>query len=358
LGIATLLFTTWDLFWTTLGEGGGPLTRQIARQTHRLTFTLHRAWPSSQMLGFGGIIVILMTVATWILLHWVGWTLIFSAAPEAVYSAADDAPAGIWQRVYFSGYVISTLGIGDMQPRGGIWRVLTALASISGLFQISFSIAYLVPLALAATFKRKVATSISCLGQTATDVILNMRGISANENAERNTDWSTLASYLRSLSHDLAHLNQQHLTYPVLHYFHSWKDTQAIGPSLARLDEALTIIEYGLVDGEGPRPGSFHAARRMISDFLQTLDTAFPDVDVSAPPPPTLCRLREAGVPVVSDAEFTVRVRELEERRRLLHALLYHDDWAWETVSVPAQAAEDAEADSEKQALAEVEAIR
>ena len=173
-GAALLLLALWDLFWTTLGEGGGPLTRRLAKQIWRLVFALHEVWPKSRLLSIGGIAITLCTVALWLLLSWAGWTLIFSAPGAVVHDTAAGEQADLWGRIYFVGYALSTLGMGDLQPRGDVWRVLTAVASLYGLFQISFAISYLIPLVLAATFKRRIATFISCMGNAADDLLINM----------------------------------------------------------------------------------------------------------------------------------------------------------------------------------------
>lgn len=41
----------------------------------------------------------------------------------------------------------------------------------------------------------------------------------------------------------LSQLGESHLTYPVLHYFHSVDRTKAIALSLTTLDDALTLLE-------------------------------------------------------------------------------------------------------------------
>ena len=47
----------------------------------------------------------------------------------------------------------------------------------------------------------------------------------------------------------LAGLGESHLTYPVLHYFHSTKRSASAAAGVASLDEALTILECGLQKG-------------------------------------------------------------------------------------------------------------
>jgi hypothetical protein len=345
LGIGVLGFATWDQYWTTLGEGGGPLTRRVAGWVRQFFLWSYRHWPKSRLLSAGGVATILTTVLIWIGLIWIGWALVFSAQEGQVVDVESGKPADIWQRIYFSGYTISTLGIGDIQPRGAIWRVLVPAASLLGLIQITFSIAYLIPISGAATHKRKVASYISCLGQSADDIILNMWD---------GESLTSMSDHLQSLTSDLALLEQSHITYPVLHYFHSLKRPEAVGPSLAVLDEALSIIEHGIHKDHTLHTGLFHPARRIISNFLQTLDAAAEKTEADEPPIPTLDRLRENDIPVVDDEAFTDELRGLAERRRLLHALVQADGWSWEVARETN--GEDAD-DDEEEALAHREAL-
>ncbi len=344
-GLSVLTFATWDQYWTTLGEGGGPLTRRVAGLVRQLFRWAYGHWENSRLLSAGGVATILVTILLWIGLIWMGWALVFSAQTGQIVDVAAGKAADVWQRIYFSGYIISTLGIGDVQPRGALWRVLVPAASLLGLIQVTFSIAYLIPISGAATHKRKVASYISCLGQSADDIILNMWDGEA---------LTSISDHLQSITADLALLEQSHITYPVLHYFHSLKRPEAVGPSLAVLDEALSIIEHGVDEDHTLHVGLFHPARRIISNFLQTLDAAAEKTDAEVPPVPTLDRLRDAGIPVVSDEAFEEKMAELDERRSLLHALVLADGWTWEVAREPD--AEDAD-DDDEEALAHREAL-
>ena len=351
LGLGLLATAMWDQYWTALGEGGGPITRRVAGGVRGLFVRLHRVWPESRLLSVGGVATILATILVWVGMFWAGATLVFLADTESVVNATTGETADLWERIYFSGYTLSTLGIGDVQPRGALWRVFVPALSFLGLVQISFSIAYLIPISAAASHKRKVASYVSCLGESADDIVVNMWD---------GESVASLSDHLQSLTTDLVLLEQNHIAYPVLHYFHSLKRPEAIGPSLAVLDEALSLIEHGIEEGGGLEQGQFHPARRIISNFLQTLEAASIWTQAGdaadragVPPVPTLDRLRDNGVPVVSDAAFEASMDELADRRRLLHTLVEIDGWSWEV----ARDTDGADADEETSALAVHEAL-
>lgn len=326
-GAALIGLAIWDQFWTILGEGGGPLTRRVAGWCWRGARRLYAVWPSSRLLSVAGGLTIVCTLLLWMALLWAGWGLLFVAAGGALVDTATGEPASLGTRIYYSGYVLSTLGVGDVQAHTDLWRMLTALASINGLFQISFSVAYLIPVIVAATEKRHLAVLVSTIGESAQDVVLN---------AWDGEDLHALSTTLDDIASDLALLEQRHRTYPVLHYAHSLKRAAAIGPSLVNLDEALTIVVHGLQDRDDVIDQvGFRTVRRTLSTYLETLATVYGNWADAAPPVPSLDRLREAGVPVVEQDAFADALEALADRRRSLLTLLRAEGWTWDAVTSP-----------------------
>ncbi len=322
-GVLLIALVFLDLFWSTMGVGGGPLSKRLTAALWRSFLGLHRRRRrSARLFSFAGVIITLLTLLTWILLLWAGWTLVFCGAEQAVIRAETERPASFWDRVYFTGYTISTLGLGDYIPQGQVWEILTSVASLTGLSLITLSITFLVPLGQAATQKRQLAAQIAGLGETADAILLR---------TWNGSDFQVLGRHLTaSLTTELAKLEQRHLTYPSLHYFHSQDASKAAALRLAALDEALTILEHGVDEGFLLNRGTFYPARRTITSFLDTLATAFIEPTEEAPPPPSLDPLREQGIPVVDEAVFRMRVAQVVDRRRLLLALVENDGWTWD----------------------------
>ena len=323
-GFALASLGLWDQFWTILGEGGGPVTRRVAKGIWTATRRVHTIWPQSRLLSAGGAITILGTILCWILLQWVAWTLVFIGIPDGVVNATTSELADTWERIYFAGYILSTLGIGDIQPRGAVTRMLTTVVSFNGLVQISFGVGYLVPVVVAATDKRRVSIQISSLGTSSTAIL---------ENAWDGSSLAALRPYLEGLAPELARLEQKYRSYPVLPYLHGNKRPEAIGPSLAALDEAVTLLRYGVEGDTGIPDGTIHTLRRALSTLLETLATALDEDGVDSPPPPDLDALREIGVPTRSDDEFAATVADLDDRRRALLQVVRNDGWDWDAVS-------------------------
>ncbi|ABA59404.1 potassium channel family protein [Nitrosococcus oceani] len=322
LGLVILFFLVFEIFWTTLGESGGPLTNRIAQLLWRLL--RRRGLRISHCLrSFFGIQIVLAVVAVWICLLWLGWLLIFWSSAEAVLHSQTHLPADFWAHIYFTGFTIFTLGTGDYAPQGALWQVLTAIASLSGLFLVTFSITYLVPIVQATAHKRMVALTLFSLGATPQAILAN---------TWNGQNWQPLEQYLIMLIPELAILKQHYVTYPVLNYFHTSNPAEVISLRLAALDEALTIVIYGLKQRQQYflQPSLLHPTRQLLSTCLQAMVRTYSIKQVQKiPPSPNLSTLAEHGIPVIAQQQFQLNLAELAERRALWLALTQETGWPW-----------------------------
>ena len=283
------------------------------------------------MIGLAGLVAIISTLLTWTIMVWAGWALIFSSYTYALVDANTKQPADEWARIYFAGYTIFTLGLGDYKPIGAFWQIATSVAAGSGFLMFGTALAYLMAVVPAATQKRQLAVVIWSLGKSPDDIILR---------AWNGVDSTALSPHLISLIPMLALMGESHLSYPILHYIHSTKRSASLAVSVASLDEALTILECGLQRGCSLDLPSLGAAREAITEFLKTLAPALITPAKDDPPPPSLKMLKDMGVPVVDDELFKQSLAGLARRRRALHALVRNEGWTWEAVWPPRNTAE------------------
>ena len=322
IGITVLLLALTDLLWTTFLEGGPPLS------THVCHFAFHRTLrfcrrENRKMVNLAGLIAIISTLVTWTFLVWLGWALVFSSSHSALVDPVTHLPADELDRVYFAGSTIFTLGIGDYQPAGHFWQLLTSVAAGTGFLMFGTALAYLMAVVPAATQKRQLAVVIWSLGKSPDDIIIR---------AWNGADSTALAPHLISLIPMLALMCESHLSYPILHYIHSTKRSSSLAASVASLDEAITILECGLQCGCSLDLPSLGAARQAITEFLQTVEPALIAPSQDDPPAPSLKMLKDMGVPVVDDDLFQQSLVVLTERRRMLHALVRNEGWTWDAV--------------------------
>lgn len=324
LGLSLIILTFADFLWTTLTlDGGGFLTVRVAKGLWGVLLYRHRSSSSHRLLATAGLIIILTTITLWVTLVWLGWALVFNASDQAIVNAETAAPADVWDRIYFTGFTLFTLGVGDFRPQGPFWQILTAIAAANGFFLVTLAVTYLVPIMSAATQKRQLAIYIFSMGRTADEVILR---------AWNGRNFSSLEPHLVSLTPMLALHGQRHLTYPILHYFHSSRQHTAAAVSFAVLDEALTLLEFGVKPECQIDPLTLYVIRQTMQDFLETLGSAFISPTDELPPIPSLVKLRAQGVPTVSDETFQAALNDVAKRRQLLLALVRNDGWSWSDV--------------------------
>ena len=157
-GFLLLGLSLYDLIITVIApKGAGPLTDRICRLVSRLgkTISISTGW-----------LCLLIVVTAWVLLLWMGWSVIFLSDPNSLVNSQTGVPTDVAEKAYFVGYCLSTLGLGDYTPTSDIWRLTTNFVSFSGLGTITLAITYIIPVLSAATEKRQLADLLHDLFST------------------------------------------------------------------------------------------------------------------------------------------------------------------------------------------------
>lgn len=324
LGVLLIAVAMWDALVTTLAvsNSAGPFS---GRLTHTL-WSVGLRLGGDRTLQALGLALTLVVLAMWLTLLWTGWTLVFSADPGAVVVTATGEPVGFWDRAYFAGYTLFTLGNGDLRADGAVWKLVTVLALLNGLGLATLGITYLVPVATAASERRRLAATIAALGDRPDDILTR---------AWNGSNFGFLPQHLVGLGSEIDLLAQRHLTFPVLHFFHSRERQAAAGVAIARIDEALMLLREAVAEPARVEPSAVDPLRTSLTHFLDTLRSAYISPAPEGPQVPSLVTLRAAGIPVVDQETFTTRVQKLDERRKVLVALQAYDGWTWDDVWTP-----------------------
>lgn len=309
-GAVLLTTVAYDAISTTLsvGAAAGPLTSRLARGWWGLARRL-AARPDSRVIVSAGPVVLLLTIGVWQGLLWAGWTMVFAADPDAVISSATLQPASGWSRVYFAGFTAFTLGVGDYIPNGQPWEILTAISVVSGLGLTTLAITYLMPVVSAVTAGRAQANTIAGMGSTPQEIVVS--GL-------RDDRFPYVEHRLQALSDSIMGTAESHLSYPVLHYFHSREREVDLRTQTFLLDEALTLLQHGVATDVRPHPAVLDGLRHAITQLAERATDGSSDVE--PPAAPTLRALRQAGIPTVDDDTFERGVAGLtDHRRRIAH---------------------------------------
>lgn len=322
-GALLVALVFFDAFATTLavGAGAGPLTRRLVGPAWRALLRLHRTDSHSALLRVAGPVLLITTVLVWVALLWAGWSLVLLAGDGSVVDATTRAPAGTADVIYYAGFTVFTLGVGDFVATTSTWRVVTSGASFSGLFLITLAITYLISVVSAVVARRAVAIRINALGGSASEIV--GRGWAGDSFS------SAFVQQLVALSGELATTAEQHLAYPVLHYFHSGGRGTSAPVAVAHLDDAMMLLQRAVAPEAQPDISAVDPVRQVVSRYLSTSSMGSGTPDPDAPPVPPLGSLEQAGVPVVAPDVFAARLREEERRRRRLHRLVLSDGWSW-----------------------------
>lgn len=118
---------------------------------------------------------------------------------------------------------------------------------------------------------------------------------------------------------------ERHLTYPVLHYFHSPQRHKDFRFQLCNVDEAVTLLQHGIPEPLRPHPAALRSIRHASNLVIQVVRT-----DHSRPEQPPvldLTPLAKAGIPTVDAATFTRRLDDLAEHRCSLAVFAQHSPW-------------------------------
>ena len=263
----------------------------------------------------------MLTVLTWVLATWAEWWLVFLGS-GSVESAGTGAPAVAADVAYYAGYAVFTLGVGDFVADSPVWRVTTSVASFGGLALVTLAITYVLSVVSAVVSRRALAVQITPLGSTAGEVVT--RGWTGASFSPAFTQ------HLVGLTGPLATAAQQHLAYPVLHYFRSSSPDESAPVAIAVLDDALFLLAAAVDPAVAPERAAVEPARRAIARYIRTVGgTSAPPSDAAPPPPPSVQPLRCAGIPLRPGAVLEERLAGETEHRRRLQQLVHEAGWSW-----------------------------
>ncbi|CUH11746.1 Ion channel [Jannaschia seosinensis] len=187
-----------------------------------------------------------------------GWGLVFFAQADWVIVASPNRPADFWERVYFTGYTISTLGLGDVVPDGPVAQLSVAGGSLTGFMVLTF-----------------VVGSVSTLSQVigARDTVISAMHAHAAAIAAGGAASHVLDKTLDQVVSPLAAVASAIQTLPVRHRMHAETETLALSRALDRLNTALA-------SGSPADPRQCAAARSM-DQILEALTASWLATDAT-----------------------------------------------------------------------------
>lgn len=300
LALAILAVVNLDFVWTTLSLArAGPLAGPVTRWAGRGLRALGRAVPP----GMTGPLVLCLMSATWLAGLWLGWALLFSADSGSVVDSHSQTPATLLEKVYYVGFALTTLGVGDYEAEGTAWRLLTVVASANGLIVITLGITYFVSVFSAIIQERTLAKQVRLSGDLPEDALLwgwDGRG------------FGRLIGLIQQLTPDLLRMAESVKAFPVIREYRTRHPWSSAGAAVVMLTDLLAAIDLCQERPDSPACLDLMPLARALDVLLEEVA---PGVAAGARPL-DLERLRAAGLPVVAEAAVAARLKRHDQRRR------------------------------------------
>jgi hypothetical protein len=276
IGVGLILAVSVDVVWTTLGtHGGGPLSGPVMSLVWKGTIHIHRRRKNHRLLSFAGSIILALLLVFWVALLWIGWTLVYSAKHDALADSRLHHPATLGARIYFVGTTLSTAGTSEVAPNGRRWRLVAAVNGVSGIGTMTLALTFLLQVLSAVVHKRSFGACLSDMGGTPARIVAN-----AEEFEALGQQFITVTGLLHVFT-------EQHLAYPVLHYFHSERDRTAATLRVASLDELVLLIAEGAAPHVRPPLMVMNTLRAALEGFATMLGEEFIKPPTSPQPRPS-----------------------------------------------------------------------
>jgi hypothetical protein len=321
LGASLVTFALVEALWTTLWIDGNsaPLTSRLTTWTWKVFRFVDRS-RNHRFLSLSGPFTLFLTVTFWILVLWTGWALVFHAVPGVLRNPLDGTSPSLPGVIWYVAYTMFTVGNGDYSPQGSWWQIISGVVALTGMSTVTLGITYLLQVLSAVVNKRTFASQVLSIGRSAEEMLLSQWD---------GKGFGSIELQLSSWSSQLSRLTEQTLAFPILHYYHAARMEKSSAVALTVLDEALTIIAFGIEKQYQPAPTILLGARQSIRSYLDTLQSAFISPSEEVPHPPDLSRLREADIPMVGDEIFSRELTKRQVRRQLLLGMVQNAAWSW-----------------------------
>lgn len=311
IGIILLLIAIHDFFFTTLsGSGTGFISRNISIISDKIIQMCVKFF-GRKAYNYNGLFVNLMILFSWLLLIWGGLFLVYTSHPEAITNSSGRI-ANHWERLYFTSYTLSTLGMGNFKPTTPIFELVTGAFSFFGFIFFTSSMTYFLSVSTALVNKRSLSKSVYNMGENPQAIANNILSF----------DSSFSYQQISELQKMIDRHSVNHHAYPVVHFYRQNKKKDSFGINIARLDEAVTIL-LNSRDGKNFQE-ELNLLRSSLSGFFEDMQENFSS-NLSSEK-----EMADSFNFPYPDSEKTIK--SLQKRRQILGGLLKSENFTWEDV--------------------------
>ena len=318
-GILLILLIFQDILFTTYSmEGGGKMTEFFLTRLWIIFLWISGYNGRRKLLSWAGMFMMISLIFLWGIGLWAGVTLLFASSQDSILQSETHLSTDLWEKIYFSGYVLTTMGLGDYIPANVSWGILSAFFSLLGLVFITLMVSYALPVLSNVIVKKQLSLFTQHLGETPIELLLYFWN---------GKDFSAIKDISKDLQQKILSVAKSYKAYPVLHYFHANKKKESLVITFCILDEALSILETN-VSSEQWDEKEVIPLRKALSCYLETMRTVYNYRGNKSEemPLPDLQPLKSAHIKLVEKGTSEY------ERKQLWGQLLQSKGWSWKEV--------------------------
>ncbi|QIN84913.1 hypothetical protein GBA63_21390 [Rubrobacter tropicus] len=272
-GALLILVGLLDVFSTVLHyDGFGFLSSRLYERIFGAVRLATRPLPRRYRafgLSMAAPIMVPVTITVWIFLVSLGYALIYlHGMRNGDFSlSVGHLKPSLGEAFYFSGTAISTLGLGDITPTGGIYQALTVSEALIGFGILTLSITYVLG----------VYNVLQRLGVISAGLY--------HQAQDTGDPWSILAphfpggrhrgleTHLMSLHRGLVEIYEGIRQYPIVYYYHSRRAYRSIPFTFRMIGGMSGALRWGLPEGhpagETPWLPTLLTGLGTITDYLE-----------------------------------------------------------------------------------------
>ncbi|TVZ26861.1 ion channel [Gillisia sp. Hel_I_86] len=233
--------------------------------------------------------------------------------------------ATAWEKIYYAGFIISTLGMGDYIPSRNIWRMVTDMYAFTGLILLTMSVTYFIPVLTAVIEQRKLGLRLKMLGTSPQDIIMK---------SWNGQDFSRILDEVQDIAGSLIKHSQNHRAYPVIHYFHNCKKNNTIILQMARLFETLYLFKNVVRKDLQPSHYDLYPLEVAFQNYIEVItEVGNMSIENKAPEWPEFNYLVSHNISMEQPPtdHFTIE-DAFQYKRRVFLSLVKQDGWEWEDI--------------------------
>lgn len=244
----------------------GPINTSINRAFHQLLRLPKIA--SHRLVIAAGPVLIVTQVLLWATLLLIGLSLIVWPQLGTGITATGSKPTDtdFASAVYYAGFTITTLGMGDLVPQRPAMQFLTIIAAGLGFSFFTLVLAYVISVYSTLARRNQFANDIDYrTGRTGKSAVYLRAYLTDGDPSLINQDLYTLSS-------NMSELLESHHFYPVLHYFRFTEPRYTLTRMLRFCFEVASMMRAVRQIDSPPISASTEAVDRLWHASMQMLE--------------------------------------------------------------------------------------